>query len=98
MRTAKQIRAYYNPNGNKRTCREIRGFDYREGLPCERTAREWREIRQAIIEAGGFVKWHHGEMWLFNSKLVFLYEVYFRDGNPLGEDHVSNEADSDEHN
>lgn len=90
----------HNPHGLKRNCREVRGFDYRAGVPCERTAREWREIRQQVIEAGGFIKWYRGEMWLFDKKLVFLYEVYFGDGNELARGGIradAGECDDEQH-
>jgi hypothetical protein len=82
MRNEQQLSALLRRRDDTQsTRRQIRGFDYRAGVPCARTAREWREIRAAILEGGGHSKWHRGELWLFDNKLAFVFEVYMRDAN-----------------
>jgi hypothetical protein len=58
------------------------GFDYTAGEECSHTAREWNEIRDAILKAGGFAKWYCGELWLRSAKLTLLYEIYYQDKPP----------------
>jgi hypothetical protein len=79
MQTQIDIDDVLQPNRKRRARRAIAGFDYRTGEHIEKSAREWRDLRESIIADGGFAKWCHGEQWLFSKHRAWLYEIYYRD-------------------